>query len=165
MCGKSSYSYNFDTTKPPSIDRPTALPFLLILTVTFDFDLWPWFSVRWEPWSWPLPHVYNSKCQSVQTVASLLHLGLGHPTPRGPSLESIYRVSLTVDVWEGNKIISFKKLFQHSQLGAPQKEKNNPGALGTCPVCPLVKTALSPEVTVKTNERTDTTDFITFLDC
>jgi len=41
-----------------------------------------------------------------------------------------------------NKIISFKKLFHHSQLGAPQKEKI-PGALGTCPVCPLVKTALT----------------------
>ena len=26
-------------------------------------------------------------------------------------------------------------------MGAPQKEKN-PGALGTCPVCPLVKTAI-----------------------
>jgi len=26
-------------------------------------------------------------------------------------------------------------------LGAPEKEKN-PGVLGTCPVCPLVKTAL-----------------------
>jgi len=34
------------------------------------------------------------------------------------------------------------KLFHHSQLGAPQKEKKS-GALGTCPVCPLVKTALS----------------------
>jgi len=41
-----------------------------------------------------------------------------------------------------NKIISLNKnLFHHSQLGVPQKEKN-PGALGTCPVCPLVKTAL-----------------------
>ena len=39
------------------------------------------------------------------------------------------------------KIISFKNLFHHSQLGAPRQEKN-PGALGTCPVCPLVKTAL-----------------------
>jgi len=34
------------------------------------------------------------------------------------------------------------KLFHHSQLGAPRKEKKS-GALGTCPVCPLVKTALS----------------------
>jgi len=42
------------------------------------------------------------------------------PAERGPSLESIYRVSLTVDLYEGNK---FKKLFHHSQLGAPQKEK------------------------------------------
>jgi len=41
----------------------------------------------------------------------------------GPSLESIYRVSLTVDLYEGNKIISLKNLFHHSQLGAPQKEK------------------------------------------
>ena len=40
-----------------------------------------------------------------------------------------------------HKIISFKNLFLHSKLRAPQKEKN-PGALGTCPVCPLVKTAL-----------------------
>jgi len=43
---------------------------------------------------------------------------------------------------DGNsKIISFKKLFHHSQLGASQKEKKS-GALGTCPVCPLVKMAL-----------------------
>jgi len=40
-----------------------------------------------------------------------------------------------------NKIV-LKNLFHHSQLGAPQKEEN-PGALGTCPVCLLVKTALS----------------------
>jgi len=37
-----------------------------------------------------------------------------------------------------NKIISFKNLFHHRQLGAPHKKS---GALGTCPVCPLVKTA------------------------
>ena len=47
---------------------------------------------------------------------------------------------VVVDLREGIKIV-FKKLFHHSQLGAPQKEKN-PGALGTCPMCPLVKTAL-----------------------
>ena len=63
------------------------------------------------------------------------------PAERGPWLESIYRVSLTVDLCEGNKIISLKHLFYHSQLGAPQKEKKSV-ALGTCPVCPLVKTAL-----------------------
>ena len=40
-----------------------------------------------------------------------------------------------------NKIISLKKSFHHSHLGAPQKEKKS-GALGTCRVCPLVKTAL-----------------------
>ena len=34
-------------------------------------------------------------------------------------------------------MITLKNYVHHSQLGAPQKEKN-PGALGTCPVCPLV---------------------------
>jgi len=33
-------------------------------------------------------------------------------------------------------------LIHHSQLGAPQKEKKF-GGPGTCPVCPLVKTALA----------------------
>ena len=68
---------------------------------------------------------------------------LGTPSRTGPSLESIHRVSLTVDFCEGNKIISLKNWFHHSLLGAPQKEKKS-GALGTCPVCPLVKTALAP---------------------
>jgi len=55
------------------------------------------------------------------------------PVERGPSLESIYRVSLTVDLCEGNKIISFKNLFHHSQLGTPQKEKKIRGpCMGTC---------------------------------
>jgi len=41
-------------------------------------------------------------------VASLPALGpWAPPAERGPSLESIYRVSLTVDLCEGNKIISF----------------------------------------------------------
>jgi len=39
------------------------------------------------------------------------------------------------------KIISLKKLFHHSQLGPRQKEEKS-GAVVTCPVCPLVKTAL-----------------------
>jgi len=56
-------------------------------------------------------------------VASLHALGLwAPPAERGPSLESIYRVSLKVDLCEGNKIISLKKLFHHSQLGAIQKK-------------------------------------------
>jgi len=52
-----------------------------------------------------------------------LHWGPGHPpAERGPSLESICRVSLTVDLCERNKISFFFNLFHHSQLGAPQKE-------------------------------------------
>jgi len=77
-----------------------------------------------------------------QSVASLLALGpWAPPAERDLSLESIYRVSLTVDLCEGNKIISLKKYISPQPVGAPQKEKN-PGALGTCPVCPLVKTAI-----------------------
>jgi len=68
-------------------------------------------------------------------------LGTPSRTGRGPSLESIYRVSLTVDLCEGNKIISFNKFISPQPVGGPQKEKKS-GALGTCPVCPLVKTAL-----------------------
>ena len=33
-------------------------------------------------------------------------------------------------------------MFSPQSVGAPQKEKN-PGALDTCPACPLVKTALT----------------------
>ena len=36
-----------------------------------------------------------------------------------------------------NKIISLKKIYW-----GPLKKKKNPGALGTCPMCPLVKTDL-----------------------
>ena len=38
-------------------------------------------------------------------------------------------------------IISFKKIISPQPVGGPSKRKNL-GALGTCPVCPLVKTAL-----------------------
>ena len=80
-------------------------------------------------------------CQ-LYPVASLPALGpWAPPAERGPSLESIYRASLTVDLCGGNKISSLKKIFYYSQLG-PLKKKKNPGALDTCPVCPLVKTAL-----------------------
>ena len=89
------------------------------------------------------------------TVASLPALGpWAPPAERGPSLESIYRVSLTVDLCEGNKIISLKKLFHHSQLGTPQKEKKSggPGHVPWCPVCALVKTALLSDPTITVTE-------------
>jgi len=79
----------------------------------------------------------------LDSVASLPALGpWAPPAERGPSLESIYRVSLTVDLCQGNKIISFKQFILPLPVGGPSKRKKNPGALGTCPVCPLVKTAL-----------------------
>jgi len=52
---------------------------------------------------------------------------LGTPAERGPSLESIYRDSLTVDLCEGNTIISFKKIISPQPVGGPQKEIKNPG--------------------------------------
>jgi len=61
-----------------------------------------------------------------QPLASLPALGPPWAPPsaeRGPSLENIYRVSLTVDLCEGNKMISLKKLFHHSQLRALKKKK------------------------------------------
>ena len=59
-------------------------------------------------------------CSSVFTCIGAL--GTLPPIRTGPgSLESIYRVSLTVDLCEGNEIISFKKILH--QLGAPQKDK------------------------------------------
>jgi len=79
----------------------------------------------------------------MTTVASLPALGLWPPPPAewGPLLESIYQVSLTVDLCNGNEIISFKQFISPQPVGGPSKRKKS-GALGTCPVCPLVKTAL-----------------------
>jgi len=57
-------------------------------------------------------------------VASLPALGpWAPPAERGPSLESIYRVSLTVDLCEGNKIISFKKIISPQPVGGTSSKK------------------------------------------
>jgi len=56
---------------------------------------------------------------------------LGTPAERGPSLESIYRVSLTVDLCEGN--INF---FSPQPVGGPQKEKKS-GGPGHVPSVPI----------------------------
>ena len=76
-----------------------------------------------------------------------------HPAERSPSLESIYRVSLTVDFCEGKgiKLAAFiaplsatipaqhknSPLFHHSQLGAPQKEQTKSGGPGHVPSVPI----------------------------
>ena len=72
-----------------------------------------------------LPSDYETKLVSwrldkhAAAVASLPALKPWAPlAERGPSLESIYRVSLTVDLCECNKVI---------QYGAPQKEKKSGG--------------------------------------
>ena len=41
-----------------------------------------------------------------------------------------------------NKIISFKNFISPQPVGGSSKRKKNPVALGTCPLCPLIKTAL-----------------------
>ena len=92
-------------------------------------------AVAWEPLS--------STPLSSFPVPSLPALGpRAPPAERGPSLKSIYRVSLTADLCEGNNIISLKRIISPQPVAGPQKRKKNPGALGNCPVCPLVKTAL-----------------------
>jgi len=54
------------------------------------------------------------------TVASLPALWpWAPPAERSPSLESIYRVSLTVDLCEGNEIISFTKFITPQPVGGP----------------------------------------------
>ena len=66
---------------------------------------------------------YNSR---VKSVASLPALGpWAPPAERGPSLESIYRVSFTVDLCEGNKIISFRKFISPQLVGGPSKGKKS----------------------------------------
>ena len=85
---------------------------------------------------------YKWQSYRLQAVASVPGLGpWAPPAKRGPSLESIYRVSLTVDLCEGNKIITFLP----QPVGGLSKRKKS-GALGTCPVCPLVKTAMTASV-------------------
>ena len=56
------------------------------------------------------------------------------PAERGPLLESIYRVSLTVGVCKGNKIFSFTKFISPQPVGGPSKRKKIQGPLGTCPL-------------------------------
>ena len=64
---------------------------------------------------------------SPHPVASLPALGpWAPPAERGPSLESIYRVSLTVDVCECNKIICLKKFISPQPVGGPSKKIRGP---------------------------------------
>ena len=80
---------------------------------------------------------------SKPVIASLPALGpWAPPAERGPSLESIYRISLTVDICEGNERISFFLIISPQPVGAPQKEKNPELWAHAHAVCPLVKTAL-----------------------
>jgi len=71
-------------------------------------------------------------------VASLPSLGpWAPPAERGPSLESIYRVSLTVDLCEGNEIISFKKIYFTTASWGPLKNKKKSGGPGHVPSVPI----------------------------
>jgi len=66
---------------------------------------------------------------TVRQCSLYLHWGPGHPlAERVPSLKSIYRVSLTVDLCKGNKIISLKKFILPQPVRRPQKEKNIRGS-------------------------------------
>ena len=61
---------------------------------------------------------------------------LSTPRRTRPSLESIYRVSLKVDLCEGNKIISFNKFISPQPVGGPSKRKKirGPGHVPSVPI-------------------------------
>jgi len=78
--------------------------------------------------------MYIRSAGRLAPVGLYLHWGPGHPPSRtGPSLESIYRVSLTVDLYEGNKIISLKKNYFTAASWGPLKKKK-PGGPGHVPI-------------------------------
>jgi len=60
---------------------------------------------RWGPGALPLAPPLGAHPLAVASLPALGPWTL--PAERGPSLESIYRVFLTLDLCEGNKIISF----------------------------------------------------------
>jgi len=64
-------------------------------------------------------------------AASLPALGPWAPPSRtGPLARKYLPVSLTVDLYEGNRIISFKKFISPQPVGGPSKGKIKSGALG-----------------------------------
>ena len=75
-----------------------------------------------------------SVCVSVGSSVFTCIGALGTPSRTGPSLECIHRVSIAVDLCEGNKIV--KKNFHPSQLGTPQNEKKS-GGPGHVPSVPI----------------------------
>ena len=92
-----------------------------------------------------LPAVHGVTATKWQKLAEPNTLGssvftctgaLGTPAERGPSLESIYRVSRTVDLCEGNKIISFNKFISPQSVGGPSERKKSwgPGHVPSVPI-------------------------------
>jgi len=73
----------------------------------------------------------------ISAVASLPALRpWAPPAEWGPLLESIYRVSLTVDLCKGNKIISFLKKYLTTASWGPLKKKKvrGPGHVPSVPI-------------------------------
>jgi len=74
----------------------------------------------------------------TRAVASWPALGpWAPPAERRPSLESIYRVSLTVDLCEGNEIISLKKICFTTTSWGPLKKEKKSGGPGHVPSVPI----------------------------
>ena len=73
---------------------------------------------------------------SSSVFTCIAALGTSPSAERGPSLESIYRVSLTVDLCNGNKTISCKNFTLQHSVGASQKEKKSWGS-GHVPSVPI----------------------------
>jgi len=117
---KQTIKRHYDHTTRPVRNDKTAVNVLVAISLYHILD------------TVSIPLLCGSNCLALcdialWTVASLPALGpWAPPAERGPSLESIYRVSLTVDLCECNKIISLKNYFTTASWG-PLKKKKTPG--------------------------------------
>ena len=102
-------------------------------------------------WLWLPFNTRKTHCVSIKATTPIiswstqLHWGPVHPSEaeRGPSLESIYQISLTVGLSEGNKIISLKKFISPQPVGGPSKRKKKSGSPGHVPSVSLTKSIYS----------------------
>jgi len=83
------------------------------------------------PYSWSLRRLR----QKISSIYCTVVCNYPSAAQEQPFTVGQFRITKTVNRYQ------FKKIISPQTVGGPSKRKN-PGALGTCPVCPLVKTAL-----------------------
>ena len=90
------------------------------------------------PYSWSLRRLRQKIYCSYPSAAQ------EQPMYNSMQVDQICTTSACTSI--NNKTITLKKNYFTTASWGPLKKKQNPGASGTCPVCPLVKTALSGPV-------------------